>query len=615
MLRNKKIHSSQNLSPNDISIKHLNPLVTELFQAALKEDLMEFSKIALNNSELINEFAEVSFNIGNKTSVKNVQIMHYITRLGALPALEFILNNFKHLIDINQVDSRGCTPLLIATYFANLDMVNLLLQSGANTEYSAESGITGLYLASSKGYEEIASAYLRVGASPSKENKNAMTPLAVASLKGHVDLVKLLLSYTIDALNKPENAGFTPLMLATWKGRTETIKFLIENGANIEQRNNVGATALHIAAQQAQSQAVKLLLKFGASIEATTDKGLTPLYIAATKGHSKVIKILLSAGANTEIVDMDKYTPLMVASETGYDDAVEVLLDAKANLEGSRKCAASPLYLASQNGHSTIVKKLLEAKADFNKVASNKLKPLDIAARLGHKEIVKLLLKEGATSIKSKNNINDITILNMLFAQEYGESLCSSNEASAINFDHNTVDIIAARVEAKFKSYENKPIKKYCSYLIKLFGKTFIKYPLESIENNFKNQENREIKKYIGNVRKLLANNQLNKEDYEYIIKSNQRIIKFSKEEVKIVFLCAIKKDCPLSKLPIEIVNEIAKFTSSTGYSFWKARKSVDESHKIKFATKESTYNNEHELSLKDSELTSLIGEHDINCN
>jgi ankyrin repeat protein len=615
MFRNKKILDLKDLLPRDILIEHRNPLVQELFHAALKTDLIEFKRIIVHNPELINEFAVVRLEKDNKLSVKEVQIMHFLTRICFTQAIEFILNNYNQLIDVNQIDSHGWTPLLIATYLSHTEMVNLLLQNGANTEYTTHSNKTGLFFASSNGDKEIVKAYLGAGANPSTQNKYGMTPLAITSLKGHVDVVKLLLSYRSEDLNKPAKDGFTPLMFATWLGHVEIMEFLIEKGANIEQSNNFGATALHMAAQQGQCQAIKILLKFSPLIEAKTNKGLTPLYIATIKGHSEVIKILLNAGANKDFITKDKYTPLMVASEKGYKDAVEVLLDAKANLEGTRKSAASPLYLAAQNGHTIVVKKLLEAKADFNRAASNKLKPLDIAARLGHEEIVKLLLKEGANSIESKININDINILNMLFAQEYGDNLCTNDQASAIKFDKHTVEIIAARAEAKFKSYENKPIKKYFSYLLKLLSKTFIKYPLESIENNFKNQENREIKKYIDNIRKLLANNQLNKEDYEYIIKSSQRIIKFSKEEVKIVFLCAIKKDCPLSKLPIEIVNEIAKFTSSTGYSFWKARKSVDESHKTKVKTKESPYNNEHESSFKDSELNPLLGEHDINCN
>jgi len=73
---------------------------------------------------------------------------------------------------------------------------------------------------------------------------------------------------------------------AAFHGRTEKVKRLLEDGADIEEKNwEDSATALHGAAERGKREIVQQLLDKGATIDATQVHGYTPLSLASKRGH------------------------------------------------------------------------------------------------------------------------------------------------------------------------------------------------------------------------------------------------------------------------------------------------------------------------------------------
>lgn len=95
-----------------------------------------------------------------------------------------------------------------------------------------------------------------------------------------------------------EEANLTPLMTAAGKGKLEIAKFLLDSGANVNNRCIYnGMTALDTAAYAGHPEMVKLLVERGAVIN-WEKFDYTPLIIATEEGHEEIVEFLLESGAN-----------------------------------------------------------------------------------------------------------------------------------------------------------------------------------------------------------------------------------------------------------------------------------------------------------------------------
>lgn len=116
---------------------------------------------------------------------------------------------------------------------------------------------------------------------------------------------------------------------AYYRGSAAVIRVLIAGGADISARDNRGMTPLHIAVNDwnmnyVHSEPVKILLELGADISALDNNGNTPLHLAANKGMSESILVLLAADADATVKNKDGETSLDLARnyaklfDTGY---------------------------------------------------------------------------------------------------------------------------------------------------------------------------------------------------------------------------------------------------------------------------------------------------------
>lgn len=105
----------------------------------------------------------------------------------------------------------------------------------------------------------------------------------------------------------------TPLSFAVRRRELELVQWMVENKADLEQRNEIGSTtALHEACYQPWMDGVDYLLKQRANVNAVTAGGSSPLMIAVTKCHhydtvwnrvqdSSVVDLLLDRKADPSL--------------------------------------------------------------------------------------------------------------------------------------------------------------------------------------------------------------------------------------------------------------------------------------------------------------------------
>ncbi|KAJ1466115.1 ankyrin repeat-containing domain protein, partial [Baffinella frigidus] len=144
------------------------------------------------------------------------------------------------------------SPLQIACYWGNVDVVDLLIVNGADLGLLTPDGRTILCMAA---------AFTHSG-------------------RGNLEIVNLLLKGGAD-VSQVVARGYTILHLV--QSRTsiaQTTLALIAAGADIDARSDANNTPLHIAARRGDLDLVELFLQNNASIDAVNDDGLTASELA-----------------------------------------------------------------------------------------------------------------------------------------------------------------------------------------------------------------------------------------------------------------------------------------------------------------------------------------------
>ena len=113
---------------------------------------------------------------------------------------------------INTKNQNGFTPLILACYYRQKNIVELLINQGANLETDSPEG-PALLAAVYRGDVEIANLILSQKANLNVTNSEGTTALMFAVMAGNLEMVKLLLNNGADK-NKLSKHGHTALTLA-----------------------------------------------------------------------------------------------------------------------------------------------------------------------------------------------------------------------------------------------------------------------------------------------------------------------------------------------------------------------------------------------------------------
>jgi hypothetical protein len=188
-----------------------------------------------------------------------------------------------------------------------------LLKAGVNPNIinkASHSLKTPLHLAAQIGSKEIVQLLIDHGANIDASEGGFTTPLHYAVSGGYTDIVQLLLERGTD-IRAVGQGGRSPLHSAAQHGNTPILKLLLQHGAHINANDSNGLASMHLAACYGHQEAVTSLIQSGADVNAMDNGGKTPLHYAIENKHEKVIKILLVAGAALEANQKDLLTRLL----------------------------------------------------------------------------------------------------------------------------------------------------------------------------------------------------------------------------------------------------------------------------------------------------------------
>ena len=150
--------------------------------------------------------------------------------------------------DIGDRDRDGLTSLHVHALKGHLSVVHVLLEhDGVEIDAVDYRGRTALLLAASRGQAAVVRALLKRGTLVERRDDKGSTALYHATAYGCLDSVRALLGAGADHACAGEQLGWTALHVAAWKGHTAVLEALLQAKADPRAQTHDGRTPLEMA--------------------------------------------------------------------------------------------------------------------------------------------------------------------------------------------------------------------------------------------------------------------------------------------------------------------------------------------------------------------------------
>ncbi|XP_055996829.1 rabankyrin-5-like isoform X5 [Ostrea edulis] len=313
----------------------------------------------------------------------------------------------KHAAKVNLTNSKGEIPLHLACLKGLTELVDVLLDRGANPNSQTHSPSIG-----------------HLGLEEETTPVSQQTPLHLALVNSHSSIVELFLQHKIKAahcedslkilpnFNIKDSEGQTVLGLALWSGLHNEADRLLGAGANINEKNAEGMTLLHQAIEKQDTKSALFLIEHQADLTIKTNEFETPLQHAIRRHLPVVVDILSKKGANLNIKNKEGDCPLWQALDSGQEDVAQVLVkhgcDVDLWSEGPGKCQQTLLHRSIDENNESIACFLIKNGCDKNSPrrpglngegedeARDGCSPLHLACTWGLELVVQCLMEHNA---------------------------------------------------------------------------------------------------------------------------------------------------------------------------------------------------------------------------
>ena len=382
----------------------------QFFSIFLKEKSVIISR--LSSKELpVNYTVPLNYSLG----LSGYTPLHFAVERGDVELIEILLENGANICI---QDNNGLSPLHLASERRNYIIVEkmLLFSNGALENLIDNNGVSHLHIACIVNNVDIVNRYLQSGVQVNLATKNGETPLHFAVKFNCVATVKLLLKNNADITVQEITNGLTPLHVASENQNNEIINIILSVHSNtiINPVNKMGFSHFHIICMNNRVNLVQIFLNKGVAIDAAvkTDSvnypGFTSLHFAVKYCCVEIVKLLLKYGANINVKNKFKKVPLHYAFKLKHRNTKQILdlfsPVIKKNggiLEDGIEL--SSLHIACMRNDYLAVKDFLKERLDIinHRTSLNcpswpGYTPLHFAVKYGTIETVELLLRNKA---------------------------------------------------------------------------------------------------------------------------------------------------------------------------------------------------------------------------
>lgn len=183
------------------------------------------------------------------------------------------LANYK---DINHKNSDGETLLSYAVDLGHYEIVEFLLDAGANPELGGWT--SPLNLSCINGMKEIVELLIVAGSDVNQKLDKDTTALMSASRKGHIDIVKMLINVGAN-VNIVSRKASTALLLAALNAHSDVFEYLLPKCSD-DIRSFSITRAIQTASVSGDISVISLLKQFNIDLNMKLYGGKTALILA-----------------------------------------------------------------------------------------------------------------------------------------------------------------------------------------------------------------------------------------------------------------------------------------------------------------------------------------------
>jgi len=359
-------------------------------------------------------------------------------------------------VNVNE-DFLSRIPLHDAVHSANEAIIKMLVEAGADVNRQDSDGRTALDMYVGFAHEHwpnakdvaVVELLLARGARVDIKDQWGRSPIDGALARSRPDLVKVLLAKVMNMtihqaayvgqwgrieplldngadINEKDGEGRTPLYHAACLGnQVDVVRHLLARGANVNLGDKT-FTPLYGAVYHSHYDVAKVLIDNGADVNVRQHEGMTPLHLAIefsyTQNPTDIIEYLLAHGARADLRDNQGNTPLDTAlashyrsdivtillckiqektiheaAHAGQWERIESLLGAGTHINLRDRSGRTALHHAVWGNQVDVAERLIAKGAEVDMTTDSGLTPLHVATMCGYSRIAELLLRQGAS--------------------------------------------------------------------------------------------------------------------------------------------------------------------------------------------------------------------------
>lgn len=300
----------------------------------------------------------------------------------------------------------GATLLHLACESGKMDIIEVLVASGADVNAANAHSMTPLHIACNKHDEELIRYLLENGADPMARDKDGNTPLhlLVKETKPQTtNCVDLLLGKGAD-INALNNSLSTPFFVCVRKTDNQfrnrngvLLKYLLSKGAYADTRDSAQNNPLYYAVEDDDVERVSLLLKAGVDPDCRNEKNVSPYKLALQKNRRSIIGLIEKSQVTISVAPDELDVAFMEACAGGKRGVAEMLFKSgNIDITYVDEYGRTPLHYIAKGGMVSLANFVLDKGVDINYTDKDDQTALHIAAAFHQKEMLRLLLARGA---------------------------------------------------------------------------------------------------------------------------------------------------------------------------------------------------------------------------
>lgn len=300
-----------------------------------------------------------------------VSELQIASRHGLAPIVRNLQRTKSEMISYQ--DSYGKTALHEAAQAGWDDIVELLIEAGADTSSVDLGGKTPISYAAESGHGKIIEI-LRSG----HDQQALEEAFCDAAEAGKTSVVKELLDLGVDP--NAGKFGSSAITVASRRGHKSVVRLLLDRGVSPSSLDGwlSDSIPLHHAIRNGNVDTAALLLDFGADIDARDKSGRTALFETLNLPDVRGAALLLKNGIDISCCDLKGDNVLHEAARKGAVEHASSFVDRGIDVKIPNKEGLTPLHLASQYGHLEISMLLLRKGAAANDWGSMRMDTIDV---------------------------------------------------------------------------------------------------------------------------------------------------------------------------------------------------------------------------------------------